>query len=118
MKNTHGGFYYEINLDYPMVKQILEQNPDIASMLDTLLKQVEAGLPLNQLYVDLNNDEQLINDQEQNEKDIIAALRNMLTDQMSSAEKMAFLSAMESIEPFSQHPRAIAKLKKEASENA
>jgi len=118
MKNTHGGFYYEINRDYPMVKQILEQNPDIASMLDTLLKQVEAGLPLNQLYVDLNNDEQLINDQEQNEKDIIAALRNMLTDQMSSAEKMAFLSAMESIEPFSQHPRAIAKLKKEASENA
>lgn len=118
MKNPHGGFYYEVNREHPMVKQILEQAPETASMLDALLKQVETGLPLNQLYVDLNNDEQLTNDQEQSEKDIIAALRNMLADQMSSAEKLAFISAMESIEPFSQYPKAIAKLKKEASENA
>ena len=118
MKNTHGGFYYEINRDHPMVKQILEQDPDIAPMLGALLKQVETGLPLNQLYVDLNNDEQLTNDQEQSEKDIIVALKNMLTDRMSSAEKLTFLSAMESIEPFSQYPKSIAKLKKEASENA
>jgi hypothetical protein len=117
MKNPYGGFYYEINRDHPMVKQILEQNPDLEPMLDTLLRQVETCLPLNQLYVDLNNDEQLTNDQEQSEKDIIKALRNMLTDQMSSVAKLEFLSAMESIEPFSQHPKAIAKLKKEASDN-
>lgn len=46
------------------------------------------------------------------------SIKNMLTDRMSSAEKLTFLSAMESIEPFSQYPKSIAKLKKEASENA
>lgn len=118
MKNTHGGFYYEVNRDHPMVKQLLERAPDIAPMLDTLLKQIETGLPLNQLYVDLNNDEQLTNDQEQSEKDILMALRNMLTSHMSSEEKLAFLTTMEAIEPFSQYPKAIAKLKKEVGADA
>lgn len=118
MKSTHGGFYYEINREYPMVKQILERNSDISPMLNTLLKQIETGLPLNQLYVDLNNDEQLTNDQEQSEKDIISALRIMLVQQMTAEEKRNFLSAMENIEPFSKYPEAIEKLKKEDSENA
>lgn len=117
MKNPHGGFYYEINREHPMVRQIAEQSPDSKSMLDTLLKQIEAGLPLNQLYVDLNNDEQLTNDQDQSDKDIITALKNMFTPQMTAAEKLGFISVMESIEPFSQHPEAIAKLKKEVTAN-
>ncbi len=117
MKNPHGGFFYEINREHPMVRQFSEHNPEAKVMLDTLLKQIEASIPLNQLYVDLNNDEQLINDQEQSEKDVIAALRNMLIDQMSSAEKISFLSSMENIDPFSRYPDATAKLKKEVSEN-
>lgn len=117
MKNSHGGFYYEINREHPMVKRLLAQNSETKIMLDTLLKQIEISLPLNQLYVDLNNDEQLTNDQEQSEKDIVTALKNMLTSQMSAEEKIRFLSAMESIEPFAQYPAAIFKLKKEAFEN-
>ncbi len=117
MKNLHGGFYYEINREHPMVKRLSEQSSETRIMLDTLLKQIETSIPLNQLYVDLNNDEQLTNDQEQSEKDIVAALRNMLTSQMSVEEKISFLSAMENIDPFAQYPTAIFKLKKEVSEN-
>lgn len=117
MKNPHGGIYYEINREHPMVRQLSEYNSETKIMLDTLLKQIEVSIPLNQLYVDLNNDEHLTNDQEQSEKDIIAALRNMLTTRMSHAEKTIFLSAMENIDPFAQYPDAIAKLKKEVSEN-
>ena len=84
MKNSHGGFYYEINREHPMVKRLLAQNSETKIMLDTLLKQIEISLPLNQLYVDLNNDEQLTNDQEQSEKEIVTALKNMLTCKMSA----------------------------------
>ena len=117
MKNPHGGFYYEVNRDHPIVRQIKEQFPDADFMLETLLKQIEVGLPLNQLYVDLNNDEQLNNDLEQNEKDIISALKNMLAAQMTDDEKITFISAMENIEPFSQYPKAIETLKKEIKAN-
>ena len=117
MKNTHEGFYYEVNRDYPMVKQIIDQYPDIAHLLDTLLKQIETGLPLNQLYVDMNNDEQLTNDQECNESDIMMALKSMLTDNMTDREKLDLLSTMETIEPFSAYPDTIAKLKKETTDN-
>jgi hypothetical protein len=118
MKNPHGGFYYEINRDYPMVQQIIGQTSGVQPMLDALLKQIEINLPLNQLYVDLNNDEQLTNDKEQSENDIIAALRSMLTDQMSIEEKLAFLNVMETIEPFVQYPDAVEKLKKEVTADA
>lgn len=118
MKNPHGGFYYEINRDHPMVRRIVEQLSDIQPMLDAFLKQIEINLPLNQLYVDLNNDEQLTNDKEQSDKDIIAALRSMLTDQMSVEEKLAFLTAMETIDPFVQYPDAVEKLKKEVMADA
>lgn len=118
MKNSRGGFYYEINRDHPMAKQIFEQAPEARSMLDTLLKQIEISLPLNQLYVDLNNDERLINDHEQSEEDVIIALQSMLTAQMPKAAQLDFLSAIESTRPFNQHLGAIEKLKKEVSENA
>jgi hypothetical protein len=117
MKNPYGGFYYEINRDHPMVRQIVGQSADVKSMLYVLLKQIEINLPLNQLYIDLNNDEQLTNDKEQNDKDIIAALRSMLVNQMSAEEKLAFLTAMETIDPFALHQDAVNKLKKEVMAN-
>lgn len=101
-----------------MVQQIIGQSSDVQPMLDALLRQIEINLPLNQLYVDLNNDEQLTNDKEQSDKDIITALRSMLTDQMSVEEKLAFLAAMETIDPFVQHPDAVEKLKKEVMADA
>ncbi|MCI8601872.1 MAG: ATP-binding protein [Oscillospiraceae bacterium] len=113
MKNTHGGFYYEINRVHPMVEQILRQAPNVSVMLNELLKQIETGIPLNQLYVDLNNEEQLVNGQEQNEQEVKEALKNMLAAQTTAEEKLALLVALEGIEPFSQHPLVVSELKKE-----
>lgn len=59
MKNKQGGFYYEVNREHPLVQQMVKINPGIEGSLNTLLQQIEKGLPLNQLYVDLNNDEQI-----------------------------------------------------------
>lgn len=53
MKNKQGGFYYEVNREHPLVQQMVKINPGIEGSLNTLLQQIEKGLPLNQLYVDL-----------------------------------------------------------------
>lgn len=113
MKNPHGGFYYEVNREHPMVLQILNQAPSLKNSLFALLQQIERSLPLNQLYVDLNNDEQLSNDQEQDTSDIAGALYSMLEMQTTKEEKLMILEAMSSIEPFSQYPETVEKVKKE-----
>ena len=117
MKTPSGGFYYEVNKSHPLVQSILEQNPTIQTSLFALLQQIERGIPLNQMYVDLNNDEQLSNDQEQSDLDIIISLRSMLDTHSSVAEKLILLDSMSGIEPFSQYPDAIEKIRKEISEN-
>lgn len=117
MKNPHGGFYYEINREHPMVKKIVEQNSELQSPLFALFNQIEHGLPLNQLYVDLNNDEPLNNDQEQNLADIIASLKAMLDMQGNTTDKILLLETMANIEPFSAYPDAVKKVKEEVLNN-
>lgn len=117
LKNPHGGFYYEVNRDNPMIKQLLSLEPKLEKPLFTLLQQIERGLPLNQLYVDLNNDEHLINDREQADKDITEALKSMLEMSNTASEKLAVIDSMRTIEPFSSYPNIIKELIKEITEN-
>ena len=117
MKNPHGGFFYEINRTHPIVAQILYQFPKSKNMIEALLRQIEISLPLNQLYIDLNNDEKLTNDQEQGEEDIKAALTGMLSGYTNTPEKLAFLDAIENSEPFSQFPEILTRFKQEVSNN-
>lgn len=53
MKNKHGGFYYEVNRDHPLVKQLIKASPGMEKSIYALLQQIELGLPLNQLYEEL-----------------------------------------------------------------
>ncbi len=116
MKNPLGGFYYEVNREHPLVQQITAQNPEAKSSLNELFRQIEHCLPLNQLYVDLNNDEQINNDQEENVKEIYAALYSMIQSQERNEDKMTMINAMTSVEPFSQYPEVIDKIRKEVIE--
>ena len=115
MKNVQGGIYYEINRDHPMIKQILQQDQNLERPLYSLLQQIERGLPLNQLYVDLNNDEQLRNEQTQKDDDIALALHAMLESSGTKDEKLALLEVMSGIEPFSAYPQVIEIIRKELS---
>lgn len=116
MKNPQGGVYYEINRDHPMVAQLTHDDPTLQKALFSVFQQIERGLPLNQLYVDLNNDEQLINDQDQAEQDISTALLSMLVGCSSAAEKVAILDTMSNIEPFSSYPEVFERIRKELSD--
>ena len=116
MKNPQGGIYYEINREHPMVQQLTNDDPALRKQLFSLFEQIERGLPLNQLYVDLNNDEQLVNDQEQAGQDVSAALLSMLASCSTVAEKTAIIDTMSNIEPFSLYPEVIESIRKELAD--
>ncbi len=113
MKARDGGFYYEINRDHPIVQLIKEQLGTNNSSLDTLLLQIERSIPINQIYVDLNNDDQVINEQQPQGKEIEEALRGMLNHIETKDKKMNFIIRMELVPPYSLYKDIIANIKKE-----
>lgn len=117
MKNKHGGFYYEVNRDHPLVKQLIKASPGMEKSIYALLQQIELGLPLNQLYVDLNNDEQIVNDGEQPDAELKSSLESMLEMCTGIQEKCNLLDSLSSIKPYSMHPEIVEEIKKEICEN-
>jgi hypothetical protein len=99
------------------VQQLIKVNPDMEVLLNALLQQIEIGLPLNQLYVDLNNDEQIINDNELSDAEIIKSLQEMITMCVEKQEKCNLLDAVACIEPYSTHHDIVEKLKEEILQN-
>ncbi len=60
-----------------LVDQIVAEAPEIRGKLETLLKYIERGIPLNQLYIDLNNDEKIENDADMGEQEMFKTLEQM-----------------------------------------
>ena len=113
MKSSKGGFYYEINRDHPLIDQIRSTPESAPKLIETLLRSIESSLPLNQLYIDLNNDEQIKNDQGLSEKEIIQMLKDILAVQSSLDAKKRLLEMLEVIEPYINYPNALKAIKKE-----
>ena len=113
MKNKQGGYYYEINREHPFVQQLVKVDPSLKMSIYALLQQIELGLPLNQLYVDLNNDEQITNDNEQSIVDVKKSLEAMVTMCAEKQEKCDLLDAVVHIEPYSLYSDVVEELKKE-----
>lgn len=113
MRNRQGAVYYEINRDHPLVKLIIDKSPAQQKLVFSLLEQIERGLPLNQLYVDLNEDEKLINDQDQDAAHIKDSLAVMLDSCSNNAQRLALLDRMHNVEPFSSFPEVFESLRRE-----
>ena len=117
MKNKHGGFYYEVNREHPLVKQLIKVSPEMEKPLYALLQQIERGLPLNQLYVDLNNDEQITNDSVQSDIELKQSLKAMIEMCTAIEEKHGLLDSLSCIEPYSIHPEIVEEIKNEICAN-
>ena len=107
IKNVNGGVFYELNRNHPFVKQVAEETTEIKGKLETLLKNIERSIPLNQLYVDLNNDEKIENDYEIESAEIKCYLEKMLNNISSQIDKIKFLEKLENTEPFSNFPEIL-----------
>lgn len=111
IKTPANGVIYEINRDHPLIEQITSENPAAKSGLEILLKQIERSIPLNQLYVDLNNDEKIENETESEENEVRSLVEQMLQAMPTSLLRLEFLKRIENTEPFCQHPDVIKSFK-------
>ncbi len=111
LKTRNRGIAYEINRNHPLVEQILSEAPAVREKVELLLKYIERGIPLNQLYVDLNNDEKIENDSEIEESEAKKMMEQILGSFSSSIQRLEMLEKMEHIAPFCEHPDLIRKMK-------
>lgn len=113
LKTPGSGVAYEINRDHPLVDQIIADVPEARTKLESLLRYIERSIPLNQLYVDLNNDEKIENDTEIEEAEMQKTLEQMLSAVPSSILRLEMLERLEHTEPFCLYPDVLHDLKAE-----
>ena len=108
---SKGGVFYELNRNHPLIIQIAEKAPEIRSRLESLLKQIEQSIPLNQLYVDLNNDEKIENEVELEIPEIRKMIEQLLQAMPSPSMKADMLEKVASVEPFNMFLEIIKEYK-------
>lgn len=78
LKTRHGGYIYEINRDYPLIAEMVVTHPEIKAELSVIFRQIETGIPLNALYLDLTNDEKIENDNDIQLNEAIKMVKQIL----------------------------------------
>lgn len=112
LKTRHGGYIYEINRDYPLIAEIVEAHPEINAELSVIFRQIETGIPLNALYLDLTNDEKIENDNDVQLSEIFKMVRQILKITDTSRHE-AIIEMLIGSEPFNEFSADIKKMFRE-----
>ncbi|GIO70380.1 ATP-binding protein [Paenibacillus cookii] len=110
VKMREGGVIYKINRDYPLIEALNSGTNIEKRLLEKLLVQIEKSLPLNQLYIDLTNDQRIINENEISRQDLVTLLEPLLSVCRNIQEKDEMLKRLASTEPFNQYPEILLEL--------
>jgi hypothetical protein len=92
-----------------MVESIIEKFPDAKNAVFDLLKQIESGIPLNSMYIDMTNDEKIVNETSTDEGETVTLLKLMLS-QYSEDTREAIFKNLQNVEPFCNYSEAIQKV--------
>jgi hypothetical protein len=110
-KGKQGGFFYSINRDHPLVEIFAKVPLHVKRNLETLLKAIETGIPLNQLYVDLTSEKQLENETETSVQEVETILKGLLDQMTTEPEKSVLLERLAISDPFVNYPQLIERYK-------
>jgi hypothetical protein len=110
-KGKHGGFYYSINRDHPLVERFSDVAPHVKRNIEDLLKAIELGIPLNQLYVDLTSEKQIENETQITAQEVDTILRGLLEQISTSTGKRELLEHLSVSDPFINYPHLIERYK-------
>lgn len=111
-KTRNGGYIYEINQDYPLLADLINQNPDLKNQLLMLIRQIETNIPLNSLYLDLTNDEKIENDSDIKVNKVLKMVKDILGGVEPEIQDDMIMTLIQS-EPFSKFSVEIDKAYKE-----
>lgn len=112
---SRDGFFYEINKNHPLIKLLYDNYPEIKNKLNVLFLNIETALPINQIYLDLNNDEKITNESTKNQEYIEQTLKTILESFKTTEDKIGYIKNIENIEPYSSNPEITQKVLKELS---
>lgn len=110
-KGKHGGYYYNINRDHPLVETFFDATPQVKRGIENMLKAIEYGLPLNQLFLDLTSEKQIVNDTDITEQEIETILCGLLEQISTNAGKAQLLERLAVSDPFISYPKLIERYK-------
>lgn len=108
-KGRHGGSYYSINRDHPLVEMLGDESQQVKRNVENLLRAIETGIPLSSLYLDLNSDKPVENDTDSILQEIDALLQGLLSQMPTTESRFELLSRLAVSEPFVNYPRLIDK---------
>jgi hypothetical protein len=106
---SQDGVYYSINREHPLVEIFSESSPAVKKNLEALLKQIEIGLPLNQLYLDFTSDMSVENEIDASAQETENALRLLLEQMPNAMTRIELLDKLSLSEPFVNFPKLIEK---------
>ncbi|MCC3372294.1 ATP-binding protein [Cohnella sp. REN36] len=109
IKTREGSIVYEINREYPLVEALCEASGKEKNVIEQLLTQIERGLPLNQLYVDLTSDERVINETEASQADLLPLLNQLFAGCRNNQERKEMVKRLLVTEPFDQYPEWLSE---------
>lgn len=109
------GIIYSLNRDHAFLEMLTTSlDPQQKKLLESYLKLAEENLPLNQLYVDLNNEERInVRKEHEAEKEAIGQVRMYLENIAHSPERSVLIQALLQTDPFCNYKSIIIMLRKE-----
>ena len=109
---------YNLNRDHAYL-ELLYDTLDITQkrMLESYLKLVEDNLPLSQIYVDLNNDEQInFKKEKEAEKEAESLVLSILTHIAGDPDRSEQIQVLMKTDPFCKYKSVMELLHKELEE--
>lgn len=108
-KGRQGGFFYSINREHPLFTMFEDIPLQMKRNLEMLLHNIETGIPLNQLYLDLTSEKQVENETDTTLPDVEAMLQGLVDQMPNSTAKSILLERLAVAEPFVNYPALITR---------
>ena len=109
------GVVYNLNRDHVLLRLLTGSlDPEQKKLLENYLKLAEGNLPLNQLYVDLNNEEQVnVRKEKDAEKEAMDTVQMILENIAGDPARSMQIQLMMQTDPFCNYKRIVDMLAKE-----
>lgn len=101
------GIIFQINKEHPLVKKVLDSYPKGKHDIEVLLRQIENGLPLNTIYIELCNDNKIVNNLNSEKEENILQMVKQILDLEQECDRSQILESLLRTEPFNNYKDAI-----------
>ena len=100
LKTASGGYVYEINRDHPYLAGLKNAHPEAVRCFEAFIRQIECGLPLNQLYQDMAERDLKIENENALNAEELCGMMDKLLSTVQPAQRGPLFEALIAVEPF------------------